>query len=488
MKRLNIFIVMISMTISASTQNLVDALRYSQLYTGNSSARSLSMGGAFGSLGGDISSLSINPAGIGVYRKSEFSFTPGFIYSMNKSEYKTENNEDFKYSFKLNNIGFVYAGNTNNQTGLTGFNMGFTYNRINDFNNNIMIEGVNSNNSLADYFLDNSNGRDPEGLDAFYERLAFDAYIIDTIPGSAYEYDTPVPLPVTQRKTIRTEGGMGDWAFTFGANINHKLYLGASLGFISVRYTALSDHSEFDDLNLNIFNNFRYSMEQITKGSGFNLKAGFIARPVSFVRIGGSVHFPTRIKLEDEYYYVMRSGFDDGDLPPVYPTYSDGSRYDIGIYKYDLVTPLKINGSLGLQIQKLALLGFDIEYIDYSSARLREVSSLYDENDFYDENDEIQDAYKSVINIKTGAEIRTGQLSYRAGFAYYPSPFKSNEINKDASRTDITGGLGFRDKDYFFDLACVYSLHEEKYSLYYDNIATLSQNRFSLLATIGFRF
>lgn len=475
---------MISITIAASTQNLVDALRYSQTFAG-SSARALSMGGAFGSLGGDISSVSINPAGIGVYRKSEFSFTPGFLYAIDKSEYKSEKNEDFKYSFKLNNIGFVSAVKTNNPTGVTGYSFGFTYNRINDFNNNIMIEGVNSNNSLADYFLDNSNGLDPEGLDAFYERLAFDAYIIDTIPGSDNEYDTPVLLPITQRKSIRTNGGMGDWAFSFGANINHKLYVGASIGFISVRYTALSDHSEFDDLNQNDFNNFRMSEELITKGSGFNFKAGFIVKPVNPVRIGGSVNFPTRIKLQDEYYITMRSGFDNGDSYTVYPTYSDGSRIEIGISEYDLVTPLKINGSLGIQIKKFALLGVDIEFVDYKTARLREISDNYN---FDDVNDEIQEAYKSVLNIKTGAEIRTGQLSYRAGFAYYPSPFESNEINKDASHTNITGGLGFRDKNFFFDIGGAYSLNEEKYSLYYDNIATITGNKLKLLATIGFRF
>jgi hypothetical protein len=484
MKRLNIFIILISIALSASSQNLVDALRYSQTFPG-SSARALSMGGAFGSFGGDVSSLSINPAGIGVFRKSEFSVTPGFIYSIDKADYKSGNAEDFKYAFKLNSIGIISALNNKKNSDLAGFNIGFTYNRIKDFNNNIMIEGVNSDNSLADFFMDNSNGLDPEELDAFYERLAFDAYVIDTIPGSAFEYDTPVLLPITQRKTIHTEGGMGDWALSLGANINHKLYVGASFGFISVRYKELSVHSEYDDLNHNDFDNFRFSEELTTEGSGFNLKAGFIVKPVNLLRIGGSVNFPTRIKLRDEYYSTMRSAFDNGNSYTVYPTYSDGSRYDVWLSDYDLVTPLKINGSLGLQIDKIALLGFDIEFVDYSTARLREIDVVYD---FSDRNTEIQETYKSVINIKTGAEVRTGQLSYRGGFAYYPSPFRSSEINKDASRIDITAGLGFRDKKYFFDLGGVYSLQEEKYSLYYDNIASISRAKFMLLATAGIRF
>ena len=82
----------------AMAQNEVDVLRYSQLTFGGTS-RSVAMGGAFGALGADFSSLSINPAGIGLYRKSEVSLTPGFFTQKTISIYNGETNYDSKPNF-----------------------------------------------------------------------------------------------------------------------------------------------------------------------------------------------------------------------------------------------------------------------------------------------------------------------------------------------------------------------------------------------------
>lgn len=43
------------------------------------------MGGAFGALGGDISGIAINPAGIGVYQKSEIVTCNGAEYKVTRS-------------------------------------------------------------------------------------------------------------------------------------------------------------------------------------------------------------------------------------------------------------------------------------------------------------------------------------------------------------------------------------------------------------------
>ena len=62
----------------AEAQNEIQALRYSQ-YTLFGTARYQGMGGAMDALGGDFSAASVNPAGLGIYRKSEASFTPSFV-------------------------------------------------------------------------------------------------------------------------------------------------------------------------------------------------------------------------------------------------------------------------------------------------------------------------------------------------------------------------------------------------------------------------
>ena len=60
------------------SQTYEDALRYNQFYHEGSS-RFNSMGGAFGALGGDLSSININPAGSSIFLKSELGFTLNFI-------------------------------------------------------------------------------------------------------------------------------------------------------------------------------------------------------------------------------------------------------------------------------------------------------------------------------------------------------------------------------------------------------------------------
>ena len=66
-------------------QNELDALRYSQtqLY-GN--ARSAGYGNANGAIGADFGGLSYNPAGIGLYRKNEFVFSPSLKINATKGD------------------------------------------------------------------------------------------------------------------------------------------------------------------------------------------------------------------------------------------------------------------------------------------------------------------------------------------------------------------------------------------------------------------
>jgi hypothetical protein len=64
-----------------------DVLRYS-FFPQNGTARSLAIGGAMGSLGGDITATFVNPAGLGNYKTGEFVFTPGFFMNNNKNKFQ----------------------------------------------------------------------------------------------------------------------------------------------------------------------------------------------------------------------------------------------------------------------------------------------------------------------------------------------------------------------------------------------------------------
>ena len=141
MKRILLTATGILTAITMNAQSYVDALRYSQFFP-TGSARNLSMGGTMGIFGGDLSSTYTNPAGLGVYRKSEFAITPGYNYSSFNADYYNGNSEDFINKISLDNIGFVSAYQSKS-SGLTGVSFGITYNRLKDFNNNVIISGTN---------------------------------------------------------------------------------------------------------------------------------------------------------------------------------------------------------------------------------------------------------------------------------------------------------------------------------------------------------
>ena len=398
MKKSIIFIIGILFANFASfSQSQVDALRYSQSFYGGT-ARSMSMGGAFGALGGDISSLSYNPAGLGIYKSSEFTISPGFNFSNASAKYNNSTNSDFQYNLNLNNIGIVATYNTNNESGWISTSFAFGYNRLDNFNQNINIEGINTSGSMTDYFATLAKGKSTDNLDAFNEGLAYNTNLIKLQDTANLKYVSALtPYGEMQRKTISTSGSLGEYIFALGANYNNEIYFGGSVGIQSLNY---SENSEYDELNQNNaipgFNSFTFNQSVSTKGTGFNMKFGAIIRPVDFLRIGLAIHSPTFFDLTDNYSSSMSSDFQDASL-------SSQASSPSGNFNYQLTTPYKAVGSIGIIVDKTALIGIECEYIDYSLARLR--SSDYS---FYDENNNIQSQYRATENIRAGIEYRLG--------------------------------------------------------------------------------
>lgn len=467
------------------SQNEVDALRYSQTFYGGT-ARGVAMGSAFGALGGDFTSLSINPAGIGVYRTTELTFTPSLYYSQNNASYLGTSFTDNKYNFNFNNIGFVASFSSGNDNGWSNFNMGFGYNRVNNFNRNVLIEGVNDYNSITDYFALRANGQTPEALTSggsyFMEGLAWDTYLINPIDSTVNQYMSVMnKYGQTQRKSIKTEGAMGEYLFSMGANFSHKLYIGGSIGIQNLRFEENTVYEEIDNsMAIDSFASMTFNQHLKTSGAGFNFKFGTIFRPIDFVRIGFAVHTPTFFVLDDQYQNAMKSKFDNGTI------YNYESPQ--GKYSYELSTPLRAIGSLGFVVMKSAILSVDYEFVDYTSARLRA-----NDYNFYDENSNIQKYYTATSNIRAGAEYRFGPFSFRGGYGIYGNPYSSTNIDNNTIYTSYSGGIGIRDENFFFDLAFVLTKNSENYYLYDKNLVnvsptTINTNKNQILATFGFKF
>ncbi|MFZ4401462.1 MAG: OmpP1/FadL family transporter [Bacteroidales bacterium] len=487
MKKIVITIIIAIASISTTfAQNEMDALRYSQIYYGGT-ARSTAMCGAFGALGADFSSLSQNPAGIGLYKISEFTFTPSFYKGKTTSNYMgSPDRDNYKYNINLGNLGFIYTffkrGNYVQDAGFKSAQFGFGINRMNNFNNRMTMEGYNPFSSMMNQYAIDAEGKNSNNLGSFDTRLAYDAYLINPKITDSTHYTSVVNGNVTQRKSVTTSGSMNEVVMSLGGNYNDKLYIGATLGFPFIHYSEQSTYKEIDtkDSTAN-FNSFTVSDDIKTSGAGINLKFGLIYRPIDLIRIGLAFHSPT-------YYYSMQDEYSrriESDL--VQGKYKFDSPK--GSYEYELTTPLRLIGSLAFVIGEHGLISADYEFIDYTEPRL---TNAENSEAFFKTNDAIQEKYQPTSNLRIGTEWRLNPLALRAGYALYGSPFKS-DVN-DGKRTTISFGLGFREKQFFIDLTYAYSKQDEDYYFYDPSVITSlspvknSMTGSNIMMTIGFKY
>jgi hypothetical protein len=497
-------------------QSASDALNYSQTFNGGT-ARFVSMGGAFGALGGDFSTLSYNPAGLGIYRTSEFTLTPSFKKKTIGSTFYGENNEDSQTKLGFDNIGFVisYKPEETRENGLINFNIGFGYNRTNDFNSSSIARGDNPDNSMMDYFANKINTANRYYIDDLYDDenkypflnlnapwdivMAWNTMLLyDTVPGTGGTQYYPALLSgdrVTQKNVIETTGSSGEYLLSFATNFSNKFFIGATIGIDRFNYESTTTYSEDAPQSNGRWSNgdrFYYSdyiQNYEISGSGYNLKLGMIYKPIDGLRLGAAVHTPTYYDFDDTYSYIMKSNFDIN-----YQENNFVSESPLGNFNYHFETPLKLIGSIAYIFKDRGLLSIDIEHLDYSNMSF---SKSGDGSSFSDLNQEIKDVYKSVNNIKIGGEIRLKDVLLRGGYAFYPSPYKNGYLNKNANRSLISGGIGYRSGNFFIDAAYLYSIQKVKY-YFYDlrntdgslaiNPVSTKTTEGKFLVTMGFKF
>jgi len=463
-------------------QNEQDVLRYSRTGFGGS-ARYSSMGGAYGALGGDLSIMSGNPAGLGVYRKSEFSFTPSFFNQKVESTYGDTSSSDQRFNMKVDQFGFVIASKPDNRTdhGWQYMSMAINYSRTNAFQSNALMTGV-ANSSLMDSWIRSASGTGPSQLDPFNEGLAWNSYMIDPVSWTDtthYIDRIPDSTQIRQLKSVEIRGGMGEWTFGAAGNYDNRIYVGASVGIPTVNYEEQSIYTEKEVVDsLSNFDYFSFDQYLQTKGRGINFKAGVIFRPYDFLRLGVAFHSPSSLKLSDSYFSKMTSILGDTVRYAESPT---------GSYRYSIRTPMRVIGSVAFVAMKIAVISFDYELVDYSDGRLKSEDYAY-----FDENAAVRAKYKSASNLRGGIEFRMLPFSFRAGFAYYGSPYQET-VNNEVSRLYITGGAGYRDpKDvYYVDIGFISQRYTENYYFYDQSLVDPVENQWkslNIMITIGLRF
>lgn len=474
---------------SVSAQSTYDIYNFSNS-SSMGTARSIGFGSTLGSIGGDFSALSVNPAGIGVYRKSEFSFTPSLKVGSSTSQYLGNSADDNDVRFNINNFGVVFTnapkGKRYERREWKAVSFGLGINRIADFNKRYTYRGINNNNSAAQSFEADANIDTSFIPDGSLGYLGIASGLIGRSGNELYSIRVPYQGGIEQVNSIKERGGINEFVISFGGNYKERLLLGATLGIPILRYQRESNYTEniiaSNTNNPYGFQTFSYNQDLKTNGAGVNLKVGAILKLTNFLRIGAALHTPTALWVRDHEDYSLSSRIGGTSFFESTADYLGAREFD-----YTVITPAKGVLSASIVIKKVGFITADYEYLNYKSMRFifpdgtdnlsgssySTIASGY--------NQTIKDTYKGASNFRLGAEILLAKnFMIRGGVGYYQSPYAKETLNY--GRLDLSGGVGFRSRGFFADLGFVNRTsttseyaYQFDYSLVRGNVAAFPQ-------------
>lgn len=508
MKKLLMFCIGLLCISHILAQDITDAVRYSMDEI-NGTARFKAMSGAFGALGGDLSSVNINPAGSAIFNYSHASFTLGFYDKDNDVSYFNGLNSSSNSKFDLNQLGasFVFT-NSNPNSPWKKFTLSMAYDNTANHNNDWIASGVNTN-SIDNYFLSFANGSEtPFGIlklqpGEFIEEAYAD---IGTIPIDGYSFQQaflghwsgiidPENLDdetndnetnyvsnvasgnFNQNYLYSTSGYNGKFAFNFATDYNDKIFFGINLNAHFIDFEKFTSLNETNTNNGSIVNSLNFENVLTTTGSGFSFQLGTIVKLSSELRAGLSYNSPTWYRINEELVQGINSNNANPDIRFISNV--------INIYpEYKLQTPGKITGSLAYVYGTKGLLSFDYSVKDYSSAKFKPSSDPA----FRSLNDEVSNLLDSSVSYKFGAEYRFKQLSFRGGYRFEESPYKDDNLFGDL--TGYSLGLGYTFGDFNLDLAFSQAerdVNQQLYNVGLTDTALVDSTITDVMLTFGFR-
>ena len=484
----------------------------------NGTARFVGMGGAMGALGADISVMGTNPAGIGLYRKSEISTTA----SLTAQPHAEKFNDIDRTRASFDQLGFVYALNVGDTfDGLRFMNVGVNYQKSRNFKNHINIQnfatgGLSQSWQMMDLaysggWLDLYYDEDRE-LTTPFTNLGYDTQLIaPTFDNEGYVngYEPSDADSYTYRRV--QWGGNHEWDFNVAANINDRLYVGITAKYFFMNQKTYTDYSEMlINPSDNSLHEYFYLNDEQTEGEGYSGSLGVIFRPIesSPFRVGFSIHMPTYYEIETSSDLYMETPYASG-------SYDYSAQSDRVYNSYEMRTPWRFNVSMGGSVSNFFAYGAEYEYYDASGMRVTYDHGLYKDHALKREADR---CLQGVHTLRLGAELRLIDGLYaRAGYNYQSSPFKSGAyLNQflDSSNyyystnTDyinlgdlqrVTAGVGYRSGSWYADMsyqyqtqtADVYAFHLPESNSNTANrlqAAQVNLDRHNVQFTVGYKF
>jgi hypothetical protein len=502
----------------------------------NGTARYVGMGGAMEALGADISTISTNPAGIGLFRHSTVSGSFGIVAQQGAKEFDSRNGT--KMSF--DQLGLVYSSRVSRRSFV---NVGFNFHKSRNFNqilsaaNSLRNASLNAlsyhkadleNVNKGGYYWDfNTNdeviGYESETSD--YRAQTFSQ--ADYLNLNGLNLDTDGENFMLNYNTAdyymfdrSQRGWINEYDFNVSGNQGDRFYWGVTVGIHDVNYKGYSIYTErlvnSSDINTGSDGNedyVDYLDSRIIDGTGIDIKAGIIVRPIeeSPFRFGLYVASPTWYELKSD----NSTDFNNDSEYGLEDSWYSGEAYDFRFY-----TPWKFGASLGHTIGTSLALGLTYEITDCSSAVNRIIS---DESNYYGSERSYSDAVmeghtentlKAVNLLKAGAEFKpTDDVALRLGYNYMSSAYNKNGVRdmmldspgvSYASTNDyvnwndthrITCGMGYKLKGWNFDVAYQYSTVNgtfypmQKFAADQNVGATsIDFKRHQVLMTVGYTF
>lgn len=485
---------------STYAQNETDALKYTESFLGGT-ARSQGAAGAFGAVGADFSAATINPAGLGLYRRNEVNFGMGVEYNNSKASYFGNSSNDFRANFNIPNWGFVgtkvYSElGEDRKVGLVSWTIAGGMNRVSSYQSNVKFNGVNTQNSILAFFKSNANGISSYDIEDNFNASqnnyantrgaqAYWNFLLDTANNSTtYKAltDGVYGAKLLQQQQMQTRGASNEYNISSGVNLSNIVYLG---GGLVLKHVYSETDILFNEQSQGTVPNYTSSelRTQInSSGTGVGGRFGIIVRPLDWFKVGFAAQTPMRINMHDDYKFILSTVNSRKNA-----TYDPG-RYDY--FDYQVVSPSKLTYSAAVTILSRGFISIDYETVDYT-----QMSLSADNYFFTTENNTITNTMKRAGNLRVGAEAKIADYyRLRGGYAMYENAYKNNG-GVDYNRYAITGGVGFVVDRVFIDVAVVNSFGNQLISPYVTGDAAKpspnainAYNNYNFVLSGGIRF
>lgn len=538
MKKRTLIAIAAAFPMIAGAQTAVDAYQLSR-YDLRGTARFMSMGGAFGALGGDLSSLNQNPGGIGVYRKSDIGITLDINMQSTNTSSTIANVKDNQTKVQVNNVGYVGTAYTGSDV-MPFFNWGFSYGRTTSFNRRYKGT-VDMNGSLSNYIAGYTSR---EGWSSdyltndeynYWDRdhapwmsvLAYNSFMINPVSGTTqYNGLWGNGTYGVSDFDVEEKGFIDEYEINLGGNFANTVYWGIGLGINDIEYQRSVYYEEYlQNAKIPVVgsdgqivsgnptqtpNDVGFGLDSYKhiSGTGFNFKAGLIFKPINELRLGLAVHTPTYYNLTESSDAVVDYGYgySEGVLKPNYV----GSP--VSVVNWKLRTPWRLIASAATVIGSKAIISADYEYRPYQNTT---VKSEWGYN-YTDVCNDVKDYYKAANILRLGAEYRvSSNFSVRAGYAFESTPTGKEVMDQQmtvyTSNPDDTGtmpsytldnqtqyitcGIGYHYKNFYADAAYVHKSRKSEFSPYTPNeytsnpyTAEVKSTDNNIVLSLGFKF